>query len=161
MKKIVLSILILSSSLLFAQEKQFKETVLKSTFINLKGEEVPFYEIIEKHHGKKIVLEIWASWCSDCVAAMPKVKELQKKNKEVDFVFISMDKTFEDFQKGVKKHKLIGDHYFSKTPWKKSVFAKNIKLDWIPRYILIDEKGKIALFKAVKPDDKKLIELLK
>jgi thiol-disulfide isomerase/thioredoxin len=31
--------------------------------------------------------------CGDCVKAMPKIKELQANNPDVDYVFISMDKT--------------------------------------------------------------------
>ena len=161
MKKFIFSLLLVSSTFLFAQEKQFNKEVLNSSLVDLKGNEVIFKDILSKHKGKKVVMEIWASWCSDCVAAMPKLKELQKYHPEVDFVFISMDKSFKGFQDGVEKHNLFkGDNYFSKTPWKESAFAKNIALDWIPRYILIDEKGEIALFKAIKPDDKKITEFL-
>jgi thiol-disulfide isomerase/thioredoxin len=162
MKKFILLLILFANTMLFAQEKEFSNTLLQSSFVDLKGNEVKFEEIIGKHKGKKVVLEIWASWCSDCVAAMPKVKLLQKKyGKKVDFVFISMDKNFDAFKNGVKKHQLKGDHYFSKTPWKESEFAKNIRLDWIPRYLVLDESGNILLFKAITPDDKKLVKLLK
>jgi len=160
MKKLSLVILLFISTMLFAQEKPLNDAVLESKFVDIKGNEISFVEILGKHKGKKVVLEIWASWCSDCVAAMEKVKELQKKHPEVDFVFISMDKSFKAFQDGVEKHQLKGDHYFSKTPWKESEFAKNINLDWIPRYLVLDESGKVLLFKAVKPDDEKLINIL-
>ncbi|HFS67948.1 MAG TPA: TlpA family protein disulfide reductase [Flavobacteriia bacterium] len=161
MKKILLIFFLLTSTMLFSQNKKFNETILQSSFIDLNGNEINFEEILGKHKGKKIILEIWASWCSDCVAAMPKVKALQKKYGDtVDFVFISMDKSFKAFQDGIEKHQLEGDHYYSKTPWKESEFAKNIKLDWIPRYLVLDEEGNILLYKAVKPDDEKLIQLL-
>ncbi len=162
MKNILaLIILTLSISVFSQQDKPLSKAVLTSSFVDINGNEVTFAEILKKHQGKKTVLEVWASWCSDCVAAMPKLKELQKNNPKVDFVFISMDKTFEDFKKGVEKHQLTGDLYFSKTPWKKSEFAKNIKLDWIPRYMVFDEKGQVLLFKAIKPTEKQLIESLK
>jgi thiol-disulfide isomerase/thioredoxin len=149
------------STFLFAQEHKLNDAVLKSSFVDIDGNEVSFTEILGKHKGKKVVLEIWASWCSDCIKAMPELKKLQKKFEKTDFVFISMDKTFEKFKEGIEKHKLQGEHYFSKTPWKESEFAKNIKLDWIPRYMIFDEKANVILFKAIKPNDKKLIELLK
>jgi len=160
MKKSSLLIFLLFSTMLFAQQKPLNDAVLQSKFVDMNGNEISFVEILGKHKGRKTVLEIWASWCSDCVAAMKKLKELQKKHPDVDFVFISMDKTFKAFQDGVEKHQLKGDHYFSKTPWKKSEFAKNIQLDWIPRYLVFDKKGNVLLLKAVKPDDEKLINIL-
>ncbi len=42
-------------------------------------------EILKKHQGKVTVIEVWASWCSDCVKAMPKLKELQANHPDVDY----------------------------------------------------------------------------
>ena len=42
----------------------------------------------------------------------------------------------------------------------KGVFGKAVKLNWIPRYMVVDKTGKIALFKAIEADDEKLIETL-
>jgi len=43
----------------------------------------------------------------------------------------------------------------------KGVFGSSINLDWIPRYMIVDKEGKIALFKAIEADDEKLIATLK
>jgi hypothetical protein len=50
-----------------------------------------------------MVIEMWAS-CKDCVKAMP--KELQANNPDVDYVFISMDKTADKWITGIDKHEL-------------------------------------------------------
>jgi hypothetical protein len=42
----------------------------------------------------------------------------------------------------------------------KGVFGKSIKLNWIPRYMVVDKAGKIALFKAIEADDEKIAETL-
>ncbi len=42
----------------------------------------------------------------------------------------------------------------------KVVFAKAIDLDWIPRYIIIDETGKIVLYRAIETDFDKINETL-
>jgi thiol-disulfide isomerase/thioredoxin len=39
------------------------------------------FRIFEKHEGKTMVIEMWASWCGSCVKAMPKNKELQANNQ--------------------------------------------------------------------------------
>jgi thiol-disulfide isomerase/thioredoxin len=32
---------------------------------------------LKKYKGKTLVIEVWASWCGDCVKAMPKLKDLR------------------------------------------------------------------------------------
>ncbi len=34
---------------------------------------------LSAYHGKLIILDFWATWCSPCIAAMPKLDSLQKK----------------------------------------------------------------------------------
>ena len=41
----------------------------------------PFFQnILLKHQGKKILIDIWASWCRDCVVTLPELKKLQQEN---------------------------------------------------------------------------------
>ena len=105
----------------------------------------------DKHKGKIVVLEFWASWCSDCVKAMPKLKELQANHPDVDYVFISMDKEFGKWQAGIEKHELKGDHYWAEDGMK-GEFGKSINLDWIPRYIILDKDNKVVLYRAIETD---------
>jgi hypothetical protein len=43
----------------------------------------------------------------------------------------------------------------------KGEFGKSIDLDWIPRYIVIDEKGKIIIYRAIETDFEKIDQALK
>ena len=95
--------------------------------------------------------EVWASWCGDCVKAMPKIHELQTNNPDVDYMFISMDKTDNQWKEGIAKYDLKGEHFMAKDQMK-GVFAKAIDLDWIPRYIIVDKTGKIVLYRATETD---------
>lgn len=141
-------------------QKSFSKIALNENLLSLDGNQIPFKEILKKHQGKTIVIECWASWCSDCVKAMPKVKELQTNNPEVDYVFISMDKTVENWKIGVEKHNLIGDHYLANDQMK-GVFGKSIDLNWIPRYIILDKTGEIVLYRAIETDFEKINSTLK
>ena len=76
-------------------------------------------------------------------------KELQEKNPEVTFLFISMDKSYESWLKGIEKYEVRGEHYLT-ADGMKGVFGKSIDLDWIPRYMVVNKKGKIALFKVIE-----------
>jgi thiol-disulfide isomerase/thioredoxin len=152
MKNIIPCLLMLVVTMGCTQaQTEFSKTALNETLLNSEGSQTSFKEILKKHKGKTLVIECWASWCSDCVKAMPKVKELQAQHPEVDYVFVSMDKTSEKWKLGIEKHDLQGDHYLANDGMK-GVFGTAINLDWIPRYIVVDKNGKIALYRAIETD---------
>lgn len=161
MKKI-LSLLVIALSTLScsqAQQTEFKEEALSNTMKTVENTDITFQEILKKYEGKTIVIDVWASWCPDCIKGMPKVKELQEKYTDVTYLFISMDKNYDAWKKGIEKYDVQGEHYLT-SDGMKGVFGKSIKLDWIPRYMVVDKTGKIALFKVIEADDDKLIETL-
>ena len=161
MKKIIVLATMLISTLGCAQKEEtsFKKEGLENVMVTTENKPITFVEILKKYEGKTIVIDVWASWCSDCVKGMPKVKELQEKNPEVTFLFISMDKSYESWLKGIEKYEVRGEHYLT-ADGMKGVFGKSIDLDWIPRYMVVDKKGKIALYKVIEADDQKLIKTL-
>ncbi len=144
-----------------AQEtpKVFSESALNDSFIKLDGSSTTFKDILDTNKGKTIIIDIWASWCSDCIKGMPKVKDLQKKFGNVTYVFLSLDKTQEAWKKGIDKYNVQGQHYFMQSGWK-GPFGEFVQLDWIPRYMVVDANGTIKLFKAIEADDKKITEIL-
>ncbi|MFV8326144.1 TlpA family protein disulfide reductase [Flavobacterium sp. ZS1P14] len=152
MKKIfVLFIAFVTFSCTQAQKTAFSKEALSETLLSTNGSQVAFKNILKKHKGKTLVIEVWASWCGDCVKAMPKIKELQATNPTVAYVFISMDKAVDKWKIGIEKHELKGDHFMANDQMK-GVFGKAIDLDWIPRYIIIDKTGKIVLYRAIETD---------
>ena len=152
MKKVLaLLIAVVSFSCSNAQKTAFTKEALAENLVALDGSEVTFKSILEKHKGKTIILECWASWCGDCVKAMPKIKELQANNPEVVYVFLSCDKTLDKWKEGIEKHELKGDHFLIKDGQKGS-FGKSIDLNWIPRYIIVNKKGGISLYRAIETD---------
>ena len=161
MKKIlILLIAVVNFSCSHAQKKSFSKEALSEKVLATNGNQVAFKDILKSHKGKTLVIEVWASWCGDCVKAMPKIKELQANNPEVDYVFISMDKTADKWKEGIAKHELKGEHFMANDQMK-GVFGKAIDLDWIPRYIIIDKTGKIVIYRAIETDFEKISTELK
>ncbi|OYQ33122.1 alkyl hydroperoxide reductase [Flavobacterium cyanobacteriorum] len=144
-----------------AQETAFTTETLNSTMTTLDGKEIAFKDILARYKGKTVVIDVWASWCPDCVKGMPKVHALQKQFPNVVYLFLSYDKTDEAWKKGIEKNKVKGENYHVGTNMKKGAFSEGIKLDWIPRYMVVDKNGKIALWRAIEADDEKLIAILK
>lgn len=131
----------------------FSRESLAQTVDNLAGEKVSLQSILEKHVGKVIVLEFWAGWCKDCLIGMPASHKLKENNSQVDFIYLSLDKSSEAWKKGIEKYKLqAGDNYWFSTGWK-NPFNEYIDLNWIPRYMVIDQKGKIAKYYAISAED--------
>lgn len=159
-KTLVLLTLLMIISCTNAQKTAFSKEALTETLLATDGSQVAFGDILKKHQGKTLVIEVWASWCGDCVKAMPKIKELQANNPDVDYVFISMDKTADKWKNGIEKHELKGEHFMANDQMK-GVFGKAIDLDWIPRYIIIDKTGKIVIYRAIETDFEKINATLK
>ena len=150
-KKLFVLTTLLISTLGCAQSEEtaFKKEALENVMV----------KILKKYEGKTIVIDVWASWCSDCIKGMPKVKSLQEKYPEAIYLFISMDKNYEAWRKGIEKHEVNGEHFLT-SDGMKGVFGKSINLDWIPRYMIVDKTGRIVLYKAIEADDEKLIKTL-
>ncbi|WP_242135079.1 TlpA family protein disulfide reductase [Aestuariivivens marinum] len=140
--------------------KQFSEAALSDTFTTLQGETIDLKSILETHKGKTILIDIWASWCSDCLVGLPKVKTLQSQYQDVVYIFLSLDRGEAAWKKGIARYQVNGEHYYMASG-KKCPFADFVKIDWIPRYMVINKAGNIELFKAVKADDHKLVKALK
>ncbi|MCK8140880.1 TlpA family protein disulfide reductase [Flavobacterium sp. I-SCBP12n] len=160
MKKTILALIAFATfSCSKAQKTEFAKEALSETLLATDGSQVAFKNILKKYKGKTLVIEVWASWCGDCVKAMPKIKELQSKNPDVAYLFLSMDKTAEQWKNGIEKHEIKGDHFMANDQMK-GVFAKALDVDWIPRYIIVDKKGKIVLYRAIETDFDKINETL-
>ena len=162
MKKKLFLLLLLIFSLLSCKKEsptQFSEVALQEQFLTLRGEPINFESILDKHKGKTTLIIIWATWCRDCLGELPRIKEFQQQNNEVDYVFLSLDRSIESWKKGISKFEIIGDHYLLPSGWN-GPLVDFIDLDWVTRYMVIDTNSKIKIFKATKINNKYLRESL-
>lgn len=138
---------------------QFSDAALNEQMIGLNGHVITFESILEKHKGKTVLITIWATWCRDCSAELPRVKEMQQQKNDVDYVFLSLDRSIENWKLGIKKFDIHGENYFMPSGWGGS-FVDFIDLDWITRYMVIDPLGHIEVYKAIKVNSKIIRESL-
>lgn len=139
---------------------EFSGEVLQQEIITFEGNITTFERALRAYRGKPILIDIWTSWCSDCIKGMPKVHKLQEEFDLV-YMFLSFDRSEDSWREGVKRYKTIGENFLIPESSRKQLFKKALEIDWIPRYILVDHTGKIAHFRAVEADDPKLIEKIK
>jgi thiol-disulfide isomerase/thioredoxin len=141
--------------------QNFPDSVLNLSLSAHDNQKITFAQILEKHKGKKIVIDVWASWCRDCIEGYPKLDELRQKSDSahVAFVFISVDKDETKWRAAIERFHITGEHYRSETAWY-NTFTNYIVLDWIPRYVVIDEQSKVVLPKAISAETKEMKALV-
>lgn len=161
MKKLLLLLTGLGLHISCAQVPQdhFSKETLSYELQTLEGEKISFEKVLKMYEGRTIFIDVWASWCPDCLKSLPEVKHLQEKYPEVTFLFLSVDKTPESWAKGIEKYDVKGEHYLI-SDGMKGAFGKSITLDWIPRYMIVNKEGKLVLFKAIETTDEQIIEVL-
>lgn len=103
-------------------------------------------------------LDFWASWCVPCIADYPDLKKAKAalRNQSIRFISISID-VEEDKNAWIKRTKQLqtfhaSDQYRLEDP-KHSPINKFFNLYSIPRYIVIDKKGKILEEDFVRPNE--------
>jgi len=140
---------------------EFDEISLSQPIYDLGGSQFSVGDVLKKYEGKIVLLDIWASWCPDCIKGLPKLKEMQKEYPDVVYLFFSLDRIGKEdaWKNGIEKYKIEGEHYWFNSDWKND-FTNYIGLNWIPRYLLIDQNGKIAYYYAVHADDSEMIKQL-
>ena len=144
-----------------------------------KGTESPSFSNYENYNGSKsslsdfkgkyVYIDVWATWCGPCKAEIPSLKKLESKyeTKNIEFVSISVDdarrsgsmeQANNDWRTMVNDKQLTGTQLFSGNGWQAD-FIKDYKIQFIPRFILIDPDGNIINPKAPRPSSNELVEL--
>ena len=161
MKKLILLFALVLASCNFETPTQFSQEAYNDVLYSLDNKKITFKEVINQYKGKKVLIDVWASWCSDCIKGLPAVKQLQKEYPDVVFLFLSVDTKQNSWKNGVKRFNISGEHYNLPKGMKDGDLVDFLSTRWIPRYLVIDEEGNIKLFKATKATDKRITEALK
>lgn len=161
MKKFSIIFLLFLTSCAFETPAEFSEKALNESLISIQNETIVFKEIIKKYHGKKVLINVWASWCADCIRSLPEMKKFQNANPSVIFLNISVDENPLAWKRGIERFQILGEHYNLPKGMKNGDFVDFLNLRWIPRYIVVDENGGILLFKATKITDKAILAAIK
>lgn len=114
--------------------------------------------IIAANEGKVIYLDFWASWCAPCIKEMPSSKSVSSnyEDKDVVFIYISMDRRKKDWQKAIEKHQLNTGQHYRITNANNSKGFEDLNIPFIPRYMIYDKEGKLVNNDAPRPSEANL-----
>ena len=145
----------------------------QSAVLLKKGDKLPDYVFkdmnnkrvsLKSFRGKYVYIDLWATWCTSCIEQAPYFEELEEKfhNKKIVFVSISVDRHQEAWNRLVKAEKKRILQWVC-PEGEKAPILEDLGILTIPRFILLDKKGRILETNFGMPawpqTEKKLSEL--
>lgn len=111
--------------------------------------------------GKFVYLDFWATWCKPCVREIPDLVELEKeyRDQNITFISLSVDAEKPTWKNFVNKRGMVGVQFWLDAKNKK-IYDENFNITMIPRFVLIDDEGKIVNANAPRPSSGKEIRNL-
>ena len=120
-----------------------------------KGETLPAFSLEDRtgvvrteadYAGKYVVYDFWATWCPDCRADLPAMKELYAKyGDKVAFVGISFDTDPEKLDAYLAENEIGWPQLSDFVTKKESKVADAFHVKWIPSMYLVGPDGKVML----------------
>ena len=97
--------------------------------------------------GRTVVLAFWASWCPDCRAEIPELKEMQAAADpdKLAFVSVSFDRSLDTLKAFVAEQGLGGVQLFDPAGKQDSAVGETFGVKWIPSLYVISPKGEVVL----------------
>jgi thiol-disulfide isomerase/thioredoxin len=106
---------------------------------------------LSDYKGKMVVIDIWAHWCSYCIANLPRYHKIAEKYKgKDDIVFLTIAWHTPGFEKLwmelAKKAGITGPNNLTvivrdEDKLSKTLFEDGYRITQAPRYIVIDKNG--------------------
>tara|TARA_A100000171_G_C2137717_1_gene151729 strand:- start:146 stop:1645 length:1500 start_codon:yes stop_codon:yes gene_type:complete len=151
-----------TAQFLLGYEQQISEKV-GLNLLKADGSVIRFQDILIENKGKVIYIDYWASWCAPCIEAMPYAEALRNEyaNENIIFVYLSSDNDQSAWKKAAERYGLSNlENSYLSLNHKNSDWVQSLKIQTIPRYLIIDTNGKLVEADAPGPKDPSIKTML-
>ena len=134
----------------------------KATMALLPGGDAPEIELMDSEgnilhlsdlFGKVLYIDFWATWCGPCRGEIPFMEKVAAKyagSKNINCISISLDEDIDAWKADVAESKPAWPQYVLTEKGQQQV-ADDYKISSIPRFVIIDAKGKIFDVNSQRP----------
>lgn len=123
--------------------------------VDVNGKELSLRDFL----GKYVYIDMWATWCGPCQKELPFLKKLEAKYKDrnIAFVGLSIDADKAKWEERVKSGALCGTQIYIGRGTK---FQGDYRITGIPRFILLDPRGRIVNPDMTRPSSEDTEKIL-
>ncbi len=114
---------------------------------------------LDDFRGKYVYIDIWATWCNPCRQEIPYLEKLieRYKDKNIAFVSLSIDASKDKEKWRTMATTMAGNQYWLGP---EHDFLRELDVNGIPRFILVDAEGKLVSAEMTRPSQKETQEML-
>lgn len=108
-------------------------------------------KVLDTHKSAYYLLDFWATWCGPCIEDFKQLKQMQLPNS-VTVISLSLDSN-DMFDKWKLKSNQLGheNSYLVTENEANKAIIKSLEVTEIPRYLLLDRKGRLIDFQCQRP----------
>jgi len=133
---------------------------------DVNGKPISLSSVVSDPSNRYVLVDFWATWCSECVEAMPQLKEIYAKyhEKGLEIYGLSVDANHKNWETFLAKNKLAWVNVCESSGGRKenSKVRQDYALRGYPTTLLIDcQSGEVIARGELEEIDAMLAELLK
>ena len=111
--------------------------------------------------GQYVVLDFWATWCPDCRADIPAMKELYEAfGEKARFIGVNLDTDREQLDSFLAENEVAWEQIGDFKGKKESDICELFHVQWIPSMYLVDPQGNVVLGTVMVDKLRKALEKL-
>ncbi|SFN53207.1 Thioredoxin-like [Bizionia echini] len=139
------------------------DSALDTKLVSKFGDTLSLRKIFHNSEQRIKVIDFWASWCGPCISEIYKSKPIKDKlavENNVEWIYLSVD---DNKKKWIERSEQLNEFLNVKNQYivlggTNSPLANFVKLNGLPRYMILDKQNQVIVNMAPKPSNIEIFE---